>query len=172
MQTFSIASLCCFLQGFSSSGCKHATHTRTEACKHACTQVLMHTHDFPGAHVSRASGSKPLTEVLSACTEAALSLIQPSPMASAFPAGLCSPVSCQNIHECGLPSSRRTHDGHQLSAVEFSRDPFQKGLVSCKNADWIHFSNCCMLYLTSVLNCWGQRHNLPRRGYERLTVTF
>lgn len=45
---------------------------------------------------------------------------------------VCSPVSSQDVHECGLPSPRRTHDGHQLSTVELSRNALQKGLVSCE----------------------------------------
>lgn len=43
-----------------------------------------------------------------------------------------SPVSGQDVHERGLPGPRRTHDGHQLPAVELPRNSFQEGLVSCK----------------------------------------
>ena len=47
-------------------------------------------------------------------------------------ARVCSPVSGQDVHERGLPSPGRAHDGHQLSTVELSRNSFQKGLVSCE----------------------------------------
>lgn len=67
----------------------------------------------------------------------------------AFSAGICSPVSRQNVHERRLPSSRRTHDGYQLSTVEFPRDPFQKGLVSCKMQSGI-------VFLTVACSVWPQ----------------
>lgn len=53
------------------------------------------------------------------------------------PRWACSPVSSQNVHERGLPGPGGTHDGHQLPTVEFSRNPFQKGLVSCKKQSTI-----------------------------------
>lgn len=68
----------------------------------------------------------------------------------AFSAGICSPVSRQNVHERRLPSSRRTHDGYQFSTVEFPRDPFQKGLVSCKMQSGI-------VFLTVACSVWPQR---------------
>lgn len=49
-----------------------------------------------------------------------------------LPGRVCSPVSSQNVHERGLPSPGWTHDGHKLPTVEFPRDSFKEGLVSCK----------------------------------------
>lgn len=50
-----------------------------------------------------------------------------------------SPVPRQNIHQSGLPGSRRPHDANQLSAVESSRQTLEEGFVTCQRGNKLLF---------------------------------
>lgn len=78
-----------------------------------------------------------------------------------------SPVPGQDVHERGLPGPGRAHDGHQLPTVEFPRNAFQKGLVSCKTADDIHSPTIPGLTDWSHPRCHTDKlvtHPAPRPG--------
>lgn len=53
------------------------------------------------------------------------------------PADWDSPVPSQDVHEGGLPGSWGPHDGHQVPAGEFSRDPFEQSFVTWNGAETI-----------------------------------